>query len=207
MRSDGSPQAWPGVLPTGGDTAKAGPWVAYREMTGYPSAFNDGSLAQLAALPTTADGLRAFFLAHQGGATNPRPGGTANEWVADAATYMLATEPVPPAVRAAAYELLAGLPGVRNAGPATDPLGRLGTAVVLPVRTLGFFATWYNQVASGTVFEVIIDPGSGQLLAVERVLARRGPAGLRKGAVVDWTAVKSAGWTDHAPKRAISPPG
>ncbi|MCZ1001566.1 CU044_5270 family protein [Streptomyces mirabilis] len=46
----------------------------------------------------------------------------------------LITMPVKPAVRAAAYRVIADLPGVRGLGRVTDPLGREGVGVAFPAR-------------------------------------------------------------------------
>lgn len=209
MRRDGSPQHWPDFLPVGFDSTKPGPWVTYQEQTAFTSAFNFGSLARLRTLPTTPGGLRSFFMRHQAGNTTGRGTGSDEQWVASAATYMLATEPVPPAVRAAAFRLLAGLPGVRDAGPATDPLGRHGIAIAMPFNALEPYADRSNGPMSGTSARLIVDAPAGRLLAVESVLVRPGPGSgdLPRGSVVAWTAFGQAVWTGHAPRHAIIPPG
>lgn len=64
----------------------------------------------------------------------------------------------PPAVRAALYQVIEALPGVRNLGLVRDRLGRLGQGVGL--------------VKAGSRSELIFDPGSTSVLEDEMVAVR-----------------------------------
>jgi len=64
----------------------------------------------------------------------------------------------PPALRAALYQVIESLPGVRDLGPVRDRLGRLGQGVGL--------------VTGGSRSELIFDPGSTSVLEDEMVAVR-----------------------------------
>jgi hypothetical protein len=78
--------------------------------------------------------------------------------------------PVSTAVRAAAFRLLADLPGVHSLGQVTDPLGRRGVAVAVAYP--------------GDELKVIFDPATGTHLA--NVMS------------AGYVAVTAAEWTDQA---------
>ena len=110
----------------------------------------------------------------------------------NAAAYLLMAEPVPPAVRVAAYRMLAGLPGVRAAGAVTDPLGRRGVAVEM-------------AGAPGTSDRLVVEPSSGRLLVRETV--NTGERAYPAGTMLDWEAPVETVWTDRAPAHATDLPG
>jgi hypothetical protein len=72
-------------------------------------------------------------------------------------TQLLKLDPIAPAVRAAVFRDLAGLPGVRSIGKVTDPLGRAGYGIE---QAQGGGAQPTEEV-------LVIAPGSGLLLADE----------------------------------------
>ncbi|GGT30575.1 CU044_5270 family protein [Nonomuraea spiralis] len=92
--------------------------------------------------------------------------------LSDVAGKLLAEAIVPPEVRAAAFRMLATLPGVKAGGETTDPLGRSGVVISLPLETtipLGLFSA---PKQLGTYRrQWIIDPGKGTLLAVRDLVA------------------------------------
>ncbi|HSX98221.1 MAG TPA: CU044_5270 family protein [Streptomyces sp.] len=102
----------------------------------------------------------------------------------------LVTMPVKPAVRAAAYRVMAEQPGVRGLGRVTDPLGREGVGIAFP----GTHATPLGSVEQ----RVVVDPSTGELLAEQLVLvepsARAREAGLDAGTTVNYTATTRMGW-------------
>ncbi|MET8388377.1 hypothetical protein ABZV14_35830 [Streptosporangium canum] len=53
----------------------------------------------------------------------------------DMGVHIIMRFPVSPKVRAAAYRMIASLPGVTAVGEVTDPLGRRGRAVSIPRTT------------------------------------------------------------------------
>ncbi|MGV9349874.1 hypothetical protein ACWDSD_34870 [Streptomyces spiralis] len=101
--------------------------------------------------------------------------------------------PVSPQVRAAAYRMLAGLPGVRAAGRTRDPLDRPGQAVAIA-----------NPESGGGRGEtrLIIDPVGLLPLALEHVITApdaNDPHTARTGELTWYQVVLDAGWTDTAP--------
>jgi hypothetical protein len=106
---------------------------------------------------------------------------------------LLSDLPVKPGVRAAAYQVLAGLDDVRSLGEVTDALERRGQGVARAER-------W----PTGT-FErqLIVDPDTGILLTDRFVaVAPAGTHGWAKpGTVVNWNAIVKAEWTDRKPVR------
>lgn len=105
----------------------------------------------------------------------------------------LITLPVSSAVRAAAYRVLANLPGITSLGTVTDPLGRSGVAVALPPMAVGDLGQQQRQL--------IVDPDTNTILSQQVVLVAPSPlaaeAGLTAGTVVNYTATTRIGWTDQ----------
>lgn len=195
-KRDGSPSYWD--IPVAGHppwriSSKAGSWGVHKEETAFNSAFSDGSLRQLRELPTDPARLRAYFLGHQQSSQEARQEWqSADQWLFAAAAYLLTAEPVPPAVRVAAYRMLATLPGVRAAGAVTDPLGRPGAAVEM-------------AGVPRTNTRLIVEPSSGRLLAQETISTGLGQ--YPPGTMMDWQALVEAVWTDQAPRHATVLPG
>ncbi|NRQ31909.1 CU044_5270 family protein [Nonomuraea sp. NN258] len=88
--------------------------------------------------------------------------------------------PASPRVRAAAYQALATLPGVRVEGPATDPRGRPGVSVTFPLQR--------GRPGQG---RLIIDPGTSKVLTYE--VTGTPQKGDRANLVLE------SGWTDTEP--------
>ncbi len=195
-RRAGSPSVFPVAgLPSARLNAGAGSWSVWRDETAFDSAFPDGSLERLRRLPADPVRLRAYFLGRKEGRQDWQ---TPDQWMFEAAASLLEGEPVPPAVRVAAYRMLAGLADVRATGAVTDPLGRRGVAVEM-------------REGERAVIRLIIEPSTGRLLADERV-AVKSPAPGRSGVyppgtVLDWQALVDASWTDSPPKHAKVQPG
>ncbi|MBE8478384.1 CU044_5270 family protein [Streptomyces justiciae] len=159
------------------------------------------SYKDLQALPTTSDGLRRHLegLYARGNGTE----GAASDrsaWVLRQAGNLV-TMPVKPGVRAAAYRLMADLPGVRVVGHVTDPLGREGVGVEFPGA--------YRTPLGTTRQRLVIDPSTGDMLSDELLLtepsARAQGAGLKAGTVVNYQATSRMGWSERqitVPKNA-----
>jgi hypothetical protein len=143
--------------------------------------------------------------------------------LSDVAGTLLARAPAPPAVRAAAFRMLATLPGVKVEGKTTDPLGRSGMVISLPVETTIPLGLYTAPKQLGTYRrQWIINPGNGTLLAMRDLVATP-PHGSRKlppgddgkprrltvqsqpdrfhksGEVSEYEAYEVAEWTDAAP--------
>ncbi|MEV6305705.1 CU044_5270 family protein [Actinoplanes sp. NPDC051861] len=120
----------------------------------------------------------------------------------DGVLNLLFDTPVTPQVRAAAYRVLAGVPGVESQNAVTDATGRRGAAVSV-VRN----DTVEEQRAdpSGPYrLSLIFDPDSGRTLAQEnRALAPADyMAWVPKDALFGYRALMSARWTDDRPPAA-----
>ncbi|MFH8533951.1 CU044_5270 family protein [Streptomyces tendae] len=104
----------------------------------------------------------------------------------------LVTMPVKPAVRAAAYRVMADLPGVRALGDVTDPLGREGAGFAFP----GAASTPLGAVEQ----RLVVDPATGELLSDQLLLtepsARAREAGIGAGTTVHYSATTRMTWGD-----------
>jgi hypothetical protein len=99
-----------------------------------------------------------------------------------------------PAMRAALYRELADLPGIRSLGIVRDPIGRSGLAVATAARP---------ETGPGRIERrLIIDPGSGRLLAELDIALTAANHGrwARPGNPVSWEVFLTSGWApagDH----------
>jgi hypothetical protein len=132
-------------------------------------------------LPTNPAQLKAFYLDHQALFDN---GGTPNEIVSEDAVGTMdgGTPNSTPAVRAAAFRVLASLPGIRIKPNVQDPAGQSGTAVFL------------GQTRSILTL-LVIDPATSASLCIEEV-ARQPVAHAPAGTVLYYTLFVSSGWTN-----------
>ncbi|MFF4653736.1 CU044_5270 family protein [Streptomyces sp. NPDC001380] len=159
------------------------------------------SYKDLQALPSTSAGLRRHLeelYAQDNGADGRAWGRSA--WMLRQAGNLV-TMPVKPAVRAAAYRVMAGLPGVRVVGHVTDPLGREGVGVEFPGT--------YRTALGTTQQQLVIDAATGDMLSDELLLvdpsAKAEATGLKAGTVVTYQATSRMGWSEHqiiVPKNA-----
>ena len=131
------------------------------------------TLAQLRALP--ADPAKREKLILAGGVA---PGETPSAFLLDGVVPSILEMPVTPAVRAALYEMLAAMPGIKSLGEVTDPAGQQGDAVSYTAkyqncgeastRAADGFATTGALFSSCTTQEIlIINPATGLPLAEE----------------------------------------
>ncbi|MCT9931679.1 CU044_5270 family protein [Planotetraspora sp. A-T 1434] len=201
-KQDGSPTKWTVTMTKNADTREQ---RVVEAKGGKPSgnAINVGdkvadlagknvSVAELQALPTTAAELKAYLLkGYEGHGTESNDPQDADSWLFQVTASLLSDMPVKPSVRAAAYQVLAGLDGVRSLGEVTDTLGRTGQGVARA-------ETW-----STGKFErqLIVDPKTGVLLTDQFVaVAPTGTYGWAKpGTVVNWTSITKAEWTNRKP--------
>ncbi|MEU6908995.1 CU044_5270 family protein [Streptomyces coeruleorubidus] len=150
------------------------------------------SYRDLRKLPTDSAQLRRQLqrlYERDGGAENS---GDRRAWMLRQAANLI-TMPVKPGTRAAAYRLLADLPGIRVQGSATDPLGREGIGVTLP----GNAETPLGHVQQ----RLVVDPSTGALLAEFSVLAEPSAtarqAGLDAGTTVSYSATTRMEWAQR----------
>ncbi len=196
----GSPAVVHVTAPKPFDLSVAAPGKRYGNIIDPQHLFALGDLnasqAELDALPTDAAGLRGALLRryHGGGSDMPTD---RNEWLFSVAGSVLMDLPVSGAVRSAAYQVLAGLPGVRALGAVKDQRGRSGQAVAVTER----------HGDQGT-FEVrlVFDPNTGAPLAREyRAVAPAGrSAWLKPGQLSTYELVLAPQATDDNPPPAVS---
>ncbi|GAA1566648.1 CU044_5270 family protein [Actinomadura kijaniata] len=160
-----------------------------------PVQVTPGSLRRL---PDDPAGLRAYMeqvirRMEQGGHRRFPVGGPEHGWLMYDFTLRLLTDlPARPAVRAAAFRVLATLPGVVSRGQVTDPRGRRGQA--LAMRVPRYFAE------PGGERRIVVDPATGRLLAVQDVVTQPDPRYReRPGQLVLYSVILEARWTDAAP--------
>jgi hypothetical protein len=164
---------------------------------------NNVSYKDLRALPSTSDGLRRYLealYAQDNGADSGTSG--RSSWMLRQAGNLI-TMPVKPSVRAAAYRVMADLPGVRVVGHVSDPLGREGVGVEFP--------TAYPTPLGTTRERLVVDPSTGEMLSDQTLLvepsARARTAGLKAAMTVDYAATTRMGWGEQqitVPKNARS---
>jgi hypothetical protein len=118
--------------------------------------------------------------------TDERVFGTIAGWLAFA--------PLTPQLQAALYQVMAGLPGVRYQGPATDNSGRRGIAI-----------SWAQPTRDGDGQVVsdrfIVNPSTGELLGQEQVVVEPAPPSARgssqpAGTVLSSQAILARHWTE-----------
>jgi hypothetical protein len=111
-----------------------------------------------------------------------------------AAYNFLTTQPASPQVRAAAFRLFAGLPGIRSVGKVQDASGRTG---------IGLAARATMQDGSATTFDevLVLDAKTYQVLGDQRVVVKAGGSdrGMKPGTILYHDVVLQAGWTNQTP--------
>ncbi|MEV0591742.1 CU044_5270 family protein [Nonomuraea cavernae] len=132
------------------------------------------ALTKMSELPDTPEGLKALF-------------GTDDRTTLDTTVRLLVFAPVTSETRAAAYRLLASMPGVAAVGQTTDVLGRAGEAIEYES---GEFAP-HDQVGA-TRTRLVIDPVSGRPLSIET-------RSVADGMLLSYTAIKDSRWADDNP--------
>jgi len=100
------------------------------------------TLSQLQALPADPAQLEKLIL--NGYHPSTSNGETPSAWLLDGVLPPILEEPVTPAVRAALYEMLAAMPGIKSLGEVTDPAGQQGEAV-------SYTATYQNCGQASTL--------------------------------------------------------
>lgn len=150
------------------------------------------SLAELEKLPTEPAALRAALLGHYDGGGGDLPTDR-DEWLLSVASGLVGEIPVSGPVRAAAFRLIADLPGVRSLGVVADQRGREGE---------GFAFTSENAVGGAIEHRYVIDPASGRALGQEsRVLRPAGTTARREpGSLLSYSVVLEQRTTDESPR-------
>ncbi|MEV0229580.1 CU044_5270 family protein [Nonomuraea sp. NPDC050786] len=141
------------------------------------------TVKEVLALPREAKALKAELLRHRSASSELSP----DDWVLQTGARLVRDVPAAPGTRAAVYRMLATMPGVSVLDDVRDPMGRQGVTLQLPTR-------------GADRVQLVIDPRSGELLAVQHMAPM---PGLPQG--VPWSAsiIKKAGWSDARP---VPPP-
>ncbi|MEV5412554.1 CU044_5270 family protein [Thermopolyspora sp. NPDC052614] len=199
-REDGAPTRW---TVAAGDKPGMNLLLEAKAGKPYGNAVNSGdrvfelagrnvSVADLQTLPSDPAELKRYLLrGYQGHDTESNTPQDADSWLFQVTARLLRDMPVKPAVRAAAYQMLAGLDGVRSLGEVTDAMGRDGLGIARTERRPdGQVERW-----------LIIDPATGILLSEQFVAVDlTGPRSwAKRGTVLHWQATMKAGWTNEKP--------
>ncbi|MGW0964124.1 CU044_5270 family protein [Streptomyces gelaticus] len=185
-KADGSPTSW---NLTGETVTYAGKGEIQHDAPGGNAdtvKMGDLPLRLLATLPTDEKALRKRLFALVDKDYNG-PEEILDRIVVDTAVQLATTLPSTPALRAAAYRLLAAEPGVRSLGDVKDHTGRTGYAVALP-----------SPYEPAPEIRLIFDKSTGMPLGTETVATRSGD-GVSKGELQSYTTFTSMMWTEKAP--------
>lgn len=174
-RRDGSPDRWQAWYASQTISAHPGP----RQWTGPKIGAKPTWEKTDASLPSDPAKLKAVLLASIRGL----PDQAAQLF---GAAMGLMNGPVTAAVRAAAYQVLAGIKGVQMKAGMSDPEGQAGTAV------------WLGQPGRVPASFQLVDPASGRVLA-DMEIARTWVEGSPPGTILYYTATLSSRWTNHLP--------
>jgi hypothetical protein len=118
---------------------------------------------------------------------------------------LLFFNPITPAVRAAAYQVLAGTPGITSLGAVKDGEGRTGVAVAITRND----TVEEQRTDSGGSYtdSIVFSPDTGDTLSFETRMLH--PAGdmswVPRGALIHYWAVTEMRWTDDEPPAANAP--
>jgi hypothetical protein len=198
---DASPA--PGVPPLPSLPTSQPPSAHWRSgENSYNVAGKNRSTSEVLELPTDTEDLKAYLLEQfrEEGPNGENPKDV-NEWLTWEAEGLLSYVPTTPGTRAAAYRLLADLPGYRVLDAAELPDGS-GVGLARTIR-----GGWSYTVENATVeHQMIIDPDTGSLRTERMVLLE--PAGevrrLPAGTVLYSNSIEHIGWVDTDP---VVPPG
>jgi len=228
-RRDGSPKVWRFKLPDrvvdGRTVIEHSPQVI--RMAGgrervhfYPNRFGLGRIAGeeitpklLADLPTDGRRLLRWITSRWDGLREgvppedlPRPEEKAhleNHELFQLGVTLISRAPGSPALRAAAYEMLALIPTVEARGEVTDPLGRKGVAVALPGQGTEYEtdAETGRMTPAGDRYDqlLIIDPATGRALASTWVVTES-ELGF-PGRLMNYEVFQESSWEDEVPAR------
>jgi len=166
-----------------GSRVWAGPktgWRNYAGLSADPARLKAQLLAQL---PGPADPVTK--MAEQTTGRSYRE--IRNDMLFSAAVQVM-RDPVRPAVRAAAYRVLATVPGVQVKPGVRNVTGQVGTAV------------WLSHPGDQAVDYQFIDPANGYLLG-DDLIAVTTVAGLPAGSVLTYNEYVSSGWTNTPPRK------
>lgn len=214
-RKAGSPTSWPKEPPPGCPvdpddvyTAKAAAsGTAVKQADRFQVFGEPLTAAQVRSLPSDPDALKDWLTGVIKKQNLPRQTDVElGESLFDGVLNLLFDTPLTPPARAAAYRMLAGIPGVTSLGAVRDAQGRRGVAVA--VTRNDTVEEQRADTGGPTRVSLVFDPDTGRTLAMEtRVLDPADYlAWVPKGALLEYRAVESARWTDDVPPAAAGTP-
>ncbi|HUR02389.1 MAG TPA: hypothetical protein VM347_07615 [Nonomuraea sp.] len=185
-RAAGAPTSWtyeknpPGMITNDGPrgvvrAAQGKPWTFSSEDWDFRIVLAGKPLTRTNEVPETPEGLRALF------------SGVDDQDLVDNIVRLLVYAPVTSGTRAAAYRLLASMPGVSAVGQETDTFGRTGQALEYQSAELPWI-----PYAGGTRTRLVIDPATGMPLSIET-------RATEDGHLLEFTAIQESVWTDDNP--------
>lgn len=147
------------------------------------------SLEQVRLLPDEQGALRAWVTSRIQAEMGAAAGSAASDQLLFGfLSRMLLDTPAPPQVRAAAFRILADVPGVHSLGAVTDESGRSGQGVEFR--------------SDSTTVRLIVDPSAHRLLGTKTSSMPKGPNAPVKESS---TLVLMAQWSDAAPQLPTLP--
>ena len=213
-RAAGSPATWPKDPPPGCrpdpsnvyTAAPGGPETVVRSAPNFQLFMVVGeslTVDQIRALPSDPEKLRKWLLGVIEKQNLPRRNAVqAGEALFAAVVTLVLGTPITPAVRAAAFRVLAGVPGIRSLGTVTDAKGRFGVAVSVKSND----TVEEQRANSGGPMEdsLLFDPDTGEVLGRHSRALR--PADYMRwvpaGALFTYELVENVRWTGDEPPAA-----
>ncbi|WP_067814605.1 CU044_5270 family protein [Actinomadura kijaniata] len=195
-RRDGSPQRWPAEsIETGWGGPKhltikpqPGLLVRRKETPRFGVCDKEMTFAQVAALPDEPTALRAaLHKAMLNGDDGPVPPGSQQSFLTSCTAHLLFQQPVRPRTRAAAYRLLATMPGVKVLGRTVDQMKRPGIALVIDEGRTGQDTRFVIDTKTSSILQ--IGPASPSKPKIE-LTKRMGQVGTQISLEVGWTDAK-----------------
>lgn len=152
------------------------------------------TVKEVLALPTDPSRLKASLLRwYDGhGTETPDVPMARDTWLFQVTAGLITDMPVRPAVRAAAFRMLAGLQGVRSLGAVKDPEGRPGVAV----------ASVEHTPIGDQERRLVLDQKRGAALSSQIILLKPKPgvrATWRPGSPITTTTYLTSDWTTPTP--------
>ncbi len=211
-RAAGSPTSWPiepppGCPPDPGNVYTAEPGGHERVVRRKPDAqlfMVEGgeslTAEQVRALPSDPDALRTWLLDIIDRHNLPRANAVQiGESLFGAVVTLMLNLPITPAVRGAAFRVLAGVPGIKSHGAVTDAKGRSGVAV--SVENNDTIEERRADPGGPREVTLLLDPNTGAVLG-RQVRALR-PADYMSwvpaGSIQSYDLVEHHRWTNDEP--------
>ncbi|MEO3799406.1 hypothetical protein ABGA98_05175 [Nonomuraea sp. B1E8] len=191
-RRDGSPSTWSRSID--GKVVKLsakpsnGSVNPVRKKNSFGLAQQRLTYDEVQRLPADPNVLKDWL--RRAGKVSRVPDGSLDGWVAGSLPEILYSIPAPKQVRAAAYQALLTMPGVRADGNAKDTLGRSGAAVVIDRTSKGKSGTSSSRI------RLIVDTGTMVLLSRDQMVTHDGKT---LGGKTHNTTLVKVGWTNSQP--------